>query len=60
MKTTRPTSRKHNCKARLQILPREVFETSARPRLKTSLTFESDCQSYLWVTDRGRSRLIKH
>lgn len=29
-------------------------------RLKTLLTFETDSRTYLWITDRGRSRLIKH
>ena len=29
-------------------------------RLKTKLTFETNNQAYLWITDRGRSRLIKH
>lgn len=61
--------RKHGYAARAQLIARrlclqslpEVTETAqAKPRLKTLLTFESRSQSYLWTTDRGRSRLIKH
>lgn len=47
---TARAARKHGNKARL------VSST----RLKTKLTFESANQTYLWLTDRGRSRLIKH
>lgn len=54
------TLRRHGWKATHQGLYQEVFEAAGRPRLKTQLTFESSCQSYLWITDRGRSRLIKH
>jgi hypothetical protein len=63
------TTRKHGYQARAQIIARrlclttetEVRETPAlKQRLKTSLSYEQSCQSYLWTTDRGRSRLIKH
>ena len=48
---------------------RTMTETSKQPgretashagRLKTKLTFETNNQAYLWITDKGRSRLIKH
>jgi hypothetical protein len=52
MKKTLLTLRKHGRKAQLQALPAS--------RLTTQLTFESASQSYLWLTDRGRSKLIKH
>lgn len=54
MKKTFVTQRKHGAKARQ---PRAALPGS---RLTTQVTFESSCQSYLWLTDRGRSRLIKH
>ena len=50
-KTTISCSRKHGFKAR---------SAAGGERLKTSLVFESSSQVYLWTTDRGRSRLIKH
>lgn len=53
MKKTLLTHRKHGLKARLQAL-------GPSPRLTTQVKFENSCQSYLWFTDRGRSRLIKH
>ena len=49
------TGRKHGTKARAD-QPRD----STTGRLKTRLTFETSNQAYLWVTDRGRSRLLKH
>lgn len=63
------TTRKHGYAARAKAIgrmltletPGHVHEAvQAKPRLRTSVTFESQHQSYLWVTDRGRSRLIKH
>ena len=54
MKKFGMTGRKHGFKARQQSMP------AMSQRLTTQVTFESSCQSYLWVTDRGRSRLIKH
>lgn len=54
MKKAGLTQRKHGLKARQQPLP------AMAQRLTTQVTFETSCQSYLWVTDRGRSRLIKH
>ena len=40
----------------------EIDTRHAAPaaRLKTSLTFTNEHQAYLWSTDRGRSRMIKH
>lgn len=62
-----PSYRKHGYKARqakienwLNVESRSTTELAARPRLKTSLTFQSAEERYLWTTDRGRSRLIKH
>ena len=62
--------RKHGYAARAELIERRLrlqYEISpmhetcqARPRLTTQVTFESQRQSYLWTTDRGRSRLIKH
>ena len=67
MKKIAGTIRKHGYKARAvanKLCLRYETEVRERPqlkaRLKTLLTFESSSQSYLWVTDRGRSRLIKH
>ncbi|MBI4375542.1 MAG: hypothetical protein HY549_03740 [Elusimicrobia bacterium] len=58
--------RKHGYKARLARLQVNL-DQDLRPsplgnqRLKTALTFQSHSQTYLWTTDRGRSRLvIKH
>ena len=60
--------RKHGYKARAALIARrlELFcERHLEPapvgdRLKTVLTFETKAQAYLWTTDRGRSKLIKH
>lgn len=61
--------RKHGYKARAATIARwlttthcETVENAANGgnRLKTLVTFESESRSYLWTTDRGRSRLIKH
>lgn len=61
--------RKHGYKAREASLEKLVLspeqgggyqQTQAGARLKTLLTFQSQSQVYLWTTDRGRSRLIKH
>lgn len=65
--------RKHGLKARAARDPRAKLEDRLHvryesdfgqaipgPRLKTVLSFEAGCQAYLWTTDRGRSRLIKH
>lgn len=61
--------RKHGYKARAATLGSKITpyasEDCSRPlagvdRLKTLLTFQSQTQVYLWTTDRGRSRLIKH
>lgn len=70
MKKILSTARKHGYAARAQLIARrlclqlsatDVAEPSqTKPRLKTCLTFESRSQAYLWTTDRGRSRLIKH
>lgn len=54
MKKTFLTHRKHGARAR------QLQAALPGSRLTTQVTFESSCQSYLWVTDRGRSRLIKH
>jgi hypothetical protein len=56
MKKATIPGRKHGYRAR---------EMECRPggpisRLKTVLTFESERNSYLWITDRGRNKLIKH
>ena len=37
-----------------------VEAATGKPRLKTSVTFQTSTQNYCWTTDRGRSRLIKH
>jgi len=59
--------RKHGYKARAAAIEKMVVseqgsfqQTHAGSRLKTLLTFQSQTQVYLWTTDRGRSRLIKH
>lgn len=55
--------RKHGYNARRVHLQLETDTRQAGTpgeRLKTMLTFETDSQAYLWTTDRGRSRLIKH
>ena len=63
------TTRKHGYKARAAQIGRWLCiqtekDSSDAPslghRLKRELTFRSSSQSYVWVTDRGRSRLIKH
>lgn len=68
-KTTAVTVRKHGYKARrMELLARPHLdsESGVSPRsfsgerLKTRLAFETNSQAYLWITDRGRSRLIKH
>lgn len=68
MKKT-PTTRKHGYAARAREIgrmltlgtPGHVHEAiQSKPRLRTLVTFENRSQSYLWTTDRGRSRLIKH
>ncbi len=67
----KPTiSRKHGLRARLEAAQAARFrvnpETDTREvsasgsRLKTTLTFSNSSQAYLWITDRGRSRLLKH
>lgn len=50
-------ARKHGARARA-----EAAAASGTPmkRLTTQVTFQSSAQCYLWTTDRGRSRLIKH
>lgn len=67
--TKKQTTRKHGYAARAREIgklltleaPARVHEAiQAKPRLRTLVTFEQTCQSYLWITDRGRSRLIKH
>ena len=45
--------RKHGAKAR-------AAAGGPAKRLTTQVTFQSSSQCYLWTTDRGRSRLIKH
>jgi hypothetical protein len=69
MKKELEPMRKHGYKARAQEISRRLrlsYETNVcetpqnRVRLTTQVTFEKSRQSYLWVTDRGRSRLIKH
>jgi hypothetical protein len=52
MKKLLAAPRKHGRKTQLQALPSS--------RLTTQVTFESSSQSYFWMTDRGRSKLIKH
>jgi hypothetical protein len=60
MKKT-PIVRKHGASTRRLLGLDDVREAAqAKPRLKTHVTFETSLQSYLWTTDRGRSRLIKH
>jgi len=62
MKTNDATVwRKHGRQAR-PTMTRETDTRGSAPveRLKTSLTFKIEHQAYLWTTDRGRSRLIKH
>lgn len=50
--------RKHGFQA--QTVQNIVEAAINSSRLTTLVTFESDSRSYLWTTDRGRSRLIKH
>lgn len=59
---THGLSRRHGRRGARMIAKSDTRESSAPQanRLKTSLTFRSEHQAYLWVTDRGRSRLIKH
>ncbi|MBI5630895.1 MAG: hypothetical protein HY921_08430 [Elusimicrobia bacterium] len=54
--------RKHGSKARLAMREERDIHCSSWPadRVKRKLTYESQTESYLWITDRGRSRLIKH
>lgn len=64
-KTTIPTLRKHGHKARLarqvQAEPLCLGVAAGADRLKTVVSFESGSRSYLWITDRGRSRaVLKH
>lgn len=67
--TKKQTTRKHGYAARAREIsrlltldtPGHVHEAvQSKPRLRTLVTFENSSQSYLWITDRGRSRLIKH
>lgn len=51
MKKTLTTHRKHG---------RKTQQKLSATRLTTQVTFESSSQSYFWLTDRGRARLIKH
>ena len=68
MKKIAIITRKHGYKARAATIARrlELFcerhleSAPVGARLKTVLTFESKAQAYLWITDRGRSKLIKH
>jgi len=69
MKKHSSISRKHGRKALIDLTRKHVRlhnDSDIRQaglsmvRLKTLLTFETSSQSYLWITDRGRSRLIKH
>ncbi len=71
MKKTPPSiSRKHGHKARvanlsqwLELNLRAQTETHA-PRVADRVTTKLSCsksgQAYFWLTDRGRSRVIKH
>ncbi len=60
--------RRHGYKARAAVVERLFVsheqDCAPRPssgeRLRTMLTFRSENQAYSWITDRGRSRLIKH
>ncbi len=53
--------RKHGRRARLTMTEEtDTRDAMQGERLKTSLTFKTEHQAYLWTTDRGRSRLIKH
>ena len=64
------TVRRHGYNARAERIERILCLTPekevAQPerktaaRLTTSVIFQPQSQSYLWSTDRGRSRLIKH
>lgn len=58
MKTHLALKRKHGLRARLQKRPQAITTTAPRPIV--SLLCESHGQAYVWMTDRGRSRLIKH
>lgn len=59
--------RKHGLKARAaltglrRVESGDVREASVPgARRTTRLSFEFNSQAYLWITDRGRSRPIKH
>lgn len=61
--------RKHGYRARAALIERRLclqYQTETHQpcqtaaRLKTVVRFESDNNSYLWTTDRGRTKLIKH
>lgn len=59
------TLRKHGHQARLarqvQVEPLCLGVAAGTERLKTLVTFESGSRSYLWITDRKRSRpVVKH
>jgi hypothetical protein len=58
MKTYPALKRKHGLKAHLQKLPQAIPTAAHRPIV--SLLCENHGQAYVWMTDRGRSRLIKH
>ena len=69
-KTNQTTTRKHGYNARAAVISsrlhlnsdRDVATPHAGPgrRLKTELTCSATGKTYFWLTDRGRSRLIKH
>ena len=63
MKKISTPTRKHGRNAQRVHMQTDVDTRQAGAcgaRLKTLVTFESNSQAYLWITDRGRSRLIKH
>lgn len=63
------SARKHGTRARLAAQKNEWRIHSScdtresglsGERLRTKLTFETNTQAYLWITDRGRAKLVKH
>ena len=71
-KDTAQESRKHGYKARAAVIDRwlrldpsestaDVHQAVApKDRITTQLACSKTRETYFWITDRGRSRLIKH
>ena len=54
-------ARKHGLNARMRVCrDSQTHQAGPGARHTVTLAFDSQIQTYLWITDRGRSRLVKH